>query len=147
MAESQKRDKILIIEDDPDVSEVVQICLEKEGYETCAAADGQAGLREFYSQRPDMVVLDIMLPKLDGWEVCRRIRELSDVPIIVLSGQGALADRVKGLGWLSAVTSLGAVAGQALGSALSDMWGPTAPGLASAALCMLVSAFARISPR
>lgn len=90
-------DKILIIEDDPDVTEVVKIGLEKEGYETCCAGDGLAGMRELYAQRPDLVILDIGLPKMDGWEVCRRIRELSDVPIIMLTGQGEAQQRVRGL--------------------------------------------------
>jgi DNA-binding response OmpR family regulator len=91
------KDKVLIIEDDPDVLDVVKITLEKEGYETCYAGDGLAGIREFYGQRPDLVILDIGLPKMDGWEVCRRIRELSDVPIIMLTGQGEVQQRVRGL--------------------------------------------------
>ena len=94
---SDDKDKVLIIEDDLDVREVVQVCLDKEGYETCMAGDGLAGIREFYAQRPDLVVLDIGLPKMDGWEVCRRIRELSDVPIIMLTGQADVPQRVRGL--------------------------------------------------
>ncbi len=91
------KDKVLIIEDEPDTSELIQICLNKEGYETYAATDGMIGIREFHSRRPDLVILDIMLPKLDGWEICRRIREMSDVPIIVLSAQVRETDRVRGL--------------------------------------------------
>jgi len=94
---SQSKDKVLIIEDDLDVREVVRVCLDKEGYETCHAADGLAGIREFYAQRPALVVLDIGLPKMDGWEVCRRIRELSDVPIVMLTGQSEVRQRVRGL--------------------------------------------------
>lgn len=97
MAASDEKDKILVIEDDPDVSEVVNICLNKEGFDTVNASDGLAGIREFYAQRPDLVILDIMLPKMDGWEVCRRIRELSDVPIIMLTGQAEIPQRIRGL--------------------------------------------------
>jgi two-component system KDP operon response regulator KdpE len=97
MAEVGKPDRILIIEDDPDVTEVVQLSLRKAGYETCAAPDGQAGLRAFYAERPDLVVLDITLPKLDGWELCRRLRELAEVPIIILTGHSQLEQRIRGL--------------------------------------------------
>lgn len=97
MTTIKTKDKVLIIEDEPDTSELIQICLNKEGYETYAATDGMIGIREFHSRRPDLVILDIMLPKLDGWEICRRIREMSDVPIIVLSAQVRETDRVRGL--------------------------------------------------
>ena len=65
MARDEK-DKILVIEDDPDVAEVVSICLNKDGFETISASDGLARIREFYAQRPDLVILDLMLPKMDG---------------------------------------------------------------------------------
>ncbi len=97
MTTVKTKDKVLIIEDEPDTSELIQICLNKEGYTTYAAQDGLSGIREFHIRRPDLVLLDIMLPKMDGWEICRRIREMSDVPIIVLSAQVRETDRVRGL--------------------------------------------------
>lgn len=91
------QDKVLVIEDEPDIRELVEGHLTREGYRTIVAGDGRSGLREFYQHRPDLVLLDIMMPEMDGWEVCRRIREVSDTPIIVLSARAAEADRVRGL--------------------------------------------------
>lgn len=97
MVAGRKKDTILVIEDEEEISEIITACLEREGYELFGADDGLKGIRLFYERRPDLVLLDIMMPGLDGWEVCRRIREVSDVPIIVLSARGQEADKVRGL--------------------------------------------------
>ena len=88
---------ILIVEDDPNISELVQMYLEKEGYHTKIAADGGQGVALFRQVRPDLVLLDIMLPRLDGWQVCREIRRFSDKPIIMLTAKGETFDKVLGL--------------------------------------------------
>ena len=92
-----EKDSILIIEDDPDICRLVATTLEEEGYTTAAAADGLTGLREFFQRHPDLVILDVSLPRMDGWEVCRRIREVSEVPIVVLTAAGREQDKVHGL--------------------------------------------------
>ncbi|MBI4301403.1 MAG: response regulator transcription factor [Chloroflexi bacterium] len=97
MSQSLSRDKILVVEDDLDALGFVRKCLEKPGYDVIEATDGLAGLREFFRARPDLVLLDVVMPGMDGWEVCRRIREVSNVPIIMLSARGEEMDRVKGL--------------------------------------------------
>ncbi len=88
---------VLVIEDDADIGRLVTRLLERAGHTVRLAADGEAGLRAFYSQRPDAVVLDIGLPGLDGWQVLERLRELSDVPVLMLTAQGDELDRVRGL--------------------------------------------------
>jgi two-component system KDP operon response regulator KdpE len=92
-----EKTKLLIVEDDDRLVKAMELYLTKRGYEVIAAADGREGLQRMYLHRPDVIVLDIMMPKLDGWQACRRIRELSDVPIIMLTARGQVADRVKGL--------------------------------------------------
>jgi len=92
-----RREKVLVVDDEPAVSELLQEWLEKAGYRTVVAPDGIAGLRDFFNQRPDLVIVDIVLPNLNGWEVCRRIREVSAVPIIILSIKGNETDKVRGL--------------------------------------------------
>ena len=89
--------KILVIEEDMNISELIKIYLEKDGYETYVAHDGAVGLEAFEKLQPDLVLLDIMLPVLDGWEVCRRIREKSHTPIIMLTAKSETNDRVAGL--------------------------------------------------
>ena len=88
---------ILIVEDDPNISELVQMYLEKEGYNTRIASDGGQGLDLFRQLRPDLVLLDIMLPVLDGWGVCAKIREKAKTPIIMLTAKGDVGDRITGL--------------------------------------------------
>ena len=90
-------EKILIIEDDPLQADVVQLLLQQDGFETVLAPDGAEGLRRLYETQPDLVVLDLMLPQMDGWEVCRRIRELSTVPIIIMTSRRGDEDKIKGL--------------------------------------------------
>lgn len=88
---------ILIVEDDPNTASLVSTYLEKEGFATALAADGQQGLDMAGSHNPVLIILDVMLPKMDGWEVCRRVRKKSDVPIIMLTAREDEIDRVMGL--------------------------------------------------
>jgi DNA-binding response OmpR family regulator len=88
---------ILIIEDDPLQAEVVRLLLEHNGFEVAHALDGAEGLRKLYEVQPDLVVLDLMLPQIDGWEVCRRIREMSTVPIVIMTSRKSDEEKVKGL--------------------------------------------------
>ena len=89
--------KVLIVEDDSNIAQLLQLYLEKEGFETQVAADGGQGVTLFHSFAPDLVLLDIMLPVLDGWGVCRKIRETSKTPIIMMTAKGELEDKVSGL--------------------------------------------------
>ncbi len=89
--------RLLIIDDDTTLVNALEMYLAREGYQVHLAADGAEGLRQFYALRPDLVVLDVMMPEMDGWETCRRIRELSTVPIIMLTAKGEEGDRVMGL--------------------------------------------------
>jgi DNA-binding response OmpR family regulator len=88
---------ILVIEDDPNTAALVVLYLEKDGFRTLSAGDGPAGLALARRETPSLVVLDLMLPDMDGWEVCRRLRKISDVPIIMLTARGEEIDRVAGL--------------------------------------------------
>ena len=89
--------KILVVDDDPRLRELVVIALERAGYATITAADGQAALTHALREAPDLIVLDIGLPEMDGLEVCRRIRHGSDVPILFLTARDDEIDRVLGL--------------------------------------------------
>lgn len=91
------RPRVLIVDDDTNVSEVVGRYLEREGCRVEALTDGQAALDRALSEPPDLVVLDLMLPGMDGLEVCRRLRALAPVPVIMLTAKGDEADRVVGL--------------------------------------------------
>lgn len=88
---------ILVVEDEELVQELLRLYLEKEGYAVEAAWDGEEALSKFRSNNPDLVILDIMLPKKDGWTVCREIRAMSNAPIIMLTAKGEESDRVLGL--------------------------------------------------
>lgn len=89
--------RILIVDDDKNICELLRLYLEKEGYETQTAYDGEAALQLFEQQQPDLVLLDIMMPKMDGWETCRAMRKDSNVPIIMLTAKGDTFDKVLGL--------------------------------------------------
>ena len=89
--------KVLIVEDDGNIAELLHLYLEKESFEVAVAHDGVAGLNTFQSFQPDLVLLDIMLPGMDGWSVCRKIRESSKTPIIMLTAKGETGDKVSGL--------------------------------------------------
>jgi len=91
------KNKLLIIEDDADLVKALELYFSRAGYEVVTAGNGLEGLQQMYSERPDMVILDIAMPKMDGWEVCQRIRELSDVPIVILTARVQEDERVKGL--------------------------------------------------
>ena len=91
------KETILLIDDDQDLAKMVQLSLEREGYQTVIAHSGLEGLREAYRVQPDLVILDIMMPEMSGWEVCQRLVEISNVPILMLTARGAEADIVKGL--------------------------------------------------
>jgi DNA-binding response OmpR family regulator len=89
--------KILVVDDDSNICELLRLYLEKEGYQTIIAQDGNAAVAAFAAHGPDLVLLDIMLPGLDGWQVCREIRKTSRVPIIMLTAKGEVFDKVLGL--------------------------------------------------
>ena len=89
--------KILVIDDEETTVQLISILLERRGYEVIKAYRAEDGLRKAYRTHPDLVLLDIMMPDMDGWETCRRLRELSDVPIIFLTARGEIRDVVKGL--------------------------------------------------
>ncbi len=89
--------RILVVEDDPAIASLIQLQLEAKDYQVIVAHDGAEGLRQAYAWQPDLVVLDIMMPDMDGWTVCERLRELSDVPIIFVTAIGKEADIVRGL--------------------------------------------------
>jgi len=94
-SESEKR--VLIIEDDRNTASLIALYLEREGFWTLTAEDGRTGLALAERQRPVLVILDLMLPRMDGWEVCRRLRKTSEVPVIMLTARGEEIDRVAGL--------------------------------------------------
>ena len=89
--------RILVVDDEDDLRSLVVTTLTRGGYEVHDAADGQAGIDAFFEHAPQLVVLDVMMPGLDGWTVLDRIREASDVPVIMLTARTAEADRVRGL--------------------------------------------------
>ncbi|HIR63624.1 MAG TPA: response regulator transcription factor [Candidatus Faecousia faecigallinarum] len=88
---------VLIVEDDKNIAELLQMYLEKEGFAVALAADGGQGVSKFRSIKPDLVLLDLMLPVMDGWAVCRTIRAESQIPIIMLTAKGETSDKVAGL--------------------------------------------------
>ena len=88
---------VLIVEDDKNIQELLQLYLEKEGYAVTTAGDGGKGLEKFRAIQPDLVLLDVMMPVMDGWAVCRAIRGESQTPIIMLTAKGETDDKVTGL--------------------------------------------------
>ena len=89
--------KILVVDDDTNICELLRMYLEKEGYEVKTASDGVEGITAFRMYEPDLVLLDIMMPKKDGWQTCREIREQSSKPIIMITAKGETIDKVLGL--------------------------------------------------
>jgi DNA-binding response OmpR family regulator len=89
--------RVLVVDDDPALLPLIEYTFAREGYEVVTACDGKEALREFFAHKPDLVILDIMMPRMDGWEACRRIREVSDVPIVMLTARGQDEDIVRGL--------------------------------------------------
>ena len=90
-------ERVLVVEDDPNTLEIVELYLRRDGYEVLAARDGLEGLAMSEGQSPDLVILDLMLPKLNGMELCQRLREVKDVPIIMLTAMVQEGDRLAGL--------------------------------------------------
>ena len=88
---------VLVVEDDRNIAELLQMYLEKEGYAVTIAEDGGQGLAKFRAIKPDLILLDVMMPVMDGWAVCRAIRAESTTPIIMLTAKGELDDKVAGL--------------------------------------------------
>lgn len=89
--------KILVVDDDPNIVELIRLYLEKEMFDVRESYQGEEAIKLFYSWTPDLVILDIMMPKLDGWEVCKQIRKVSSIPVIMLSARGETFDKVLGL--------------------------------------------------
>ena len=89
--------RILVVDDDPDIRNLVAELLRRAGHEVTQAEDGRAGLRALHGSHPDLVVLDVTKPELDGWQTLERIRDLSDVPVLMLTARGEELERVRGL--------------------------------------------------
>ncbi|MBQ3928577.1 MAG: response regulator transcription factor [Clostridia bacterium] len=89
--------KILVVDDDINICELLRLYIEKEGYEVVIANDGGQAVTKFKTEKPNLILLDIMLPVLDGWQVCREIRKTSQCPIIMLTAKGEVFDKVLGL--------------------------------------------------
>lgn len=89
-------ERILIIEDDQSIAELISLYLTRQGYTVHVENEGLAGLQRWQEIQPDLVILDIMLPQVDGWEICHRVRDLYDTPVIVVTARGALADKLHG---------------------------------------------------
>ncbi len=94
---AERRPCVLNIEDDQDIAHVVRTLLERAGFKVVSVADGREGLRRFHSDRPDLVILDLGLPTLDGWTLIDRVREVSAAPILVLTARDSEPDKVRGL--------------------------------------------------
>lgn len=95
--EAEGKNTILVIEDDKNTSALIALYLRQEGFQAMTAQNGREGLEKAERHPPDLVILDLMLPEIDGWEVCRRLRQFSQVPVIMLTARGEEIDRVAGL--------------------------------------------------
>ena len=89
-------EKILVVDDDTNICELLRLYLTKEGYQVTVANDGEEGLEKFNAVKPDMVLLDVMMPRMDGLEVCRRIRKAGNTPVMMLTAKGQKSDRITG---------------------------------------------------
>lgn len=89
--------RILIVDDDANICELLRMYLNKDGFDTETAADGEQAIETARRYNPDLILLDIMMPKLDGWQVCREVRKTSEVPIIMLTAKGEVFDKILGL--------------------------------------------------
>jgi DNA-binding response OmpR family regulator len=90
-------ESVLVVDDDSSIRELLLVLLEQAGMAGLEAEDGRAGVRVFFDRRPDLVILDVDMPEMDGWQVLERLREISDVPVLMLTAKGAEADKVRGL--------------------------------------------------
>lgn len=88
---------ILVVEDEPDIALAMRLLFERAGYEFLTAQDGRVGLRMVHDRRPDLLVLDIGLPGMDGWTVLERVRDIADLPVLLLTAHGQESDKVRGL--------------------------------------------------
>ncbi len=88
---------VLVVEDDKNIAELLQLYLEKEGYAVTVASDGGKGLEKFRAIKPDLILLDVMMPVMDGWAVCKTVRAESDTPVIMLTAKSELDDKIAGL--------------------------------------------------
>jgi DNA-binding response OmpR family regulator len=86
----------MIVDDDPHIRELVKVFLQNEGFETCEAVDGEEALANLETFKADMVILDVMMPRMDGWKLCREIREYSDIPLLMLTARGETSQKIKG---------------------------------------------------
>lgn len=91
------KNRILVVDDDPNISRLVKMYLEKEGFEVETAYRGDEALKAFRESAPNLVLLDVMLPGMDGWQVCREVRKLSNIPVIMLTAKDETFDKVLGL--------------------------------------------------
>ena len=89
--------KILVVDDDSNICELMRLYLEKDGYDAVVAHNGVTALEKFAVEKPDLILLDVMMPELDGWQVCREIRKKSDCPIIMITAKSEVFDKVLGL--------------------------------------------------
>lgn len=89
--------RILVIDDEADIRQAVTLMLARAGYEVIEAANGREGLRRFHAETPDLVLLDVAMPELDGWQTLDRLRDMSEVPVLMLTARGLESDRVRGL--------------------------------------------------
>ena len=89
--------KVLVVDDDTNICELLRLYIEKDGYSVAIANDGETAVRTFMEFKPDIVLLDVMLPKMDGWQVCREIRKIAETPIIMVTAKGETFDKVLGL--------------------------------------------------
>lgn len=92
-----RKKKILIVDDDTNICELLRLYIDKDGFDVAIANTGTQALKLFEQEKPDLIMLDIMLPELDGWQVCREIRKTSQVPIIMLTAKGEVFDKILGL--------------------------------------------------
>lgn len=94
---TSEQEKVLVVDDEASIRRILETRLKLAGYNVATAADGQEALEQFNSFQPDLVILDVMLPKMDGYEVCREIRKTSDTPIIMLTAVADVSNRIQGL--------------------------------------------------
>src|ERR671926_261438 len=92
-----KRARVLVVDDDADIRGLVRELLERAGYDVVESSNGREGLRALYASSPDLVLLDVSMPELDGWQTLERIRDISDVPVVMLTARGEELERVRGL--------------------------------------------------
>jgi DNA-binding response OmpR family regulator len=90
--------RVLVVDDDPDIRQLLRLLLERAGYRVAEAPDGKAAIREVFDVRPDLVVLDVSMPELDGWQTLDRIRDVTDVPVMMLTAAASEVEKVRALG-------------------------------------------------